>query len=185
MIRRPTPETLVGLATRAARETPTYSATGATLSDDSLPAGYEHDDRAVRLGSTPDTFDSARTALQRWAAHRGAGLVLSEGATVEEGATVALAAPLPLVAFVTATCRIVRVVDETDRYGFAYGTLPHHPEEGEEAFLVERTDADVRFRIIAFSRPNLWAARLARPLARRLQLRALDAYLGAMQRAVA
>eukprot|EP00913_Durusdinium_trenchii_P005672 g5290.t1 len=35
-------------------------------------------------------------------------------------------------------CRIVEVVDEADRRGFAYGTLPAHGETGEECFLVER-----------------------------------------------
>lgn len=80
----------------------------------------------------------------------------------------------------------MRVVDEPDRYGFAYGTLPLHPEEGEEAFLVERGDAgEVRFRIVAFSRPSHWAARLGGPVSRRVQQRALRAYLDALQRAVA
>ena len=38
-------------------------------------------------------------------------------------------------------CRVVYVVDEPDRRGFAYGTLPGHPESGEELFLV-RYDPD-------------------------------------------
>ena len=33
--------------------------------------------------------------------------------------------------------RVVYVVDEPARRGFAYGTLHGHPESGEEAFLVE------------------------------------------------
>jgi uncharacterized protein (UPF0548 family) len=44
---------------------------------------------------------------------------------------------------------------DPDRYGFAYGTLPAHPEEGEELFLVTRGGDDtVRFEITAFSRPH-------------------------------
>ena len=35
-----------------------------------------------------------------------------------------------------APCRVVYVVDEPDRRGFAYGTLPGHPETGEELFAV-------------------------------------------------
>ena len=37
---------------------------------------------------------------------------------------------------VTAPCRVVYVVDEPDRRGFAYGTLTGHPESGEELFTV-------------------------------------------------
>jgi uncharacterized protein (UPF0548 family) len=50
--------------------------------------------------------------------------------------------------------RVVYVVDEPDRKGFAYGTLPGHPERGEEAFIVERrSDESVWLVIRAFSRP--------------------------------
>ena len=58
--------------------------------------------------------------------------------------------------------RVVYVVDEPDRKGFAYGTLPGHPERGEESFIVERrTDDSVWLVIRAFSRPSnafFWAA---------------------------
>jgi uncharacterized protein (UPF0548 family) len=58
--------------------------------------------------------------------------------------------------------RVVYVIDEPDRKGFAYGTLPGHPERGEEAFIVERrADGSVWLVIRAFSRPAnafFWAA---------------------------
>jgi len=63
-----------------------------------------------------------------------------------------------------APCRIVGVLDEPDSWGFAYGTLPGHPEQGEESFVVSIGGDDVvRFRITAFSRPGEWIARLAGP----------------------
>jgi uncharacterized protein (UPF0548 family) len=34
--------------------------------------------------------------------------------------------------------RIVAVVEQPDRVGFAYGTRPGHPVTGEEAFVVHR-----------------------------------------------
>jgi uncharacterized protein (UPF0548 family) len=53
--------------------------------------------------------------------------------------------------------RVVYVIDEPDRKGFAYGTLPGHPERGEESFVVERrTDESVWLTIRAFSRPSSW-----------------------------
>ena len=88
---------------------------------------------------------------------------------VEAGSTVAVAAPLgPLAA--VAVCRIVAVVDKSDRYGFAYGTLPGHPECGEEAFLVTREpDGTVRLTVTAFSRPASWLTRIPSPLIPPLQ----------------
>jgi len=54
--------------------------------------------------------------------------------------------------------RVVYVIDEPDRKGFAYGTLPGHPERGEESFVVERRpDESVWLTIRSFSRPaNRW-----------------------------
>lgn len=53
--------------------------------------------------------------------------------------------------------RVVYVIDEPDRKGFAYGTLPGHAEEGEEAFLVHRDpEGSVWLTIRAFSRPSRW-----------------------------
>jgi hypothetical protein len=53
-----------------------------------------------------------------------------------------------------APCRVVYVIDEPRRRGFAYGTLPGHPESGEEAFVLEqRDDGTIASNIIAFSRP--------------------------------
>lgn len=59
---------------------------------------------------------------------------------------------------VKAPARVVYVVDEPNRKGFAYGTLPGHPESGEESFVVEQTDdGSVWLEISAFSRPaNGW-----------------------------
>jgi uncharacterized protein (UPF0548 family) len=86
---------------------------------------------------------------------------------------------------IIAPCRIVYVIDEPDRFGFGYGTLPGHPECGEESFVVER-DGDITvFRIMSFSRPAGTVARLGAPVARRIQLRFIDRYLDALARYVA
>lgn len=63
---------------------------------------------------------------------------------------------------VTAPARVVYVIDEPQRKGFAYGTLPGHPEQGEEAFIIEQhDDGSVWICIRAFSRPAhrwMWPA---------------------------
>jgi uncharacterized protein (UPF0548 family) len=63
---------------------------------------------------------------------------------------------LPVGPFrIKAPVRVVYVVDEPKRKGFAYGTLAGHPEDGEEAFIVEmREDDSVWLLIRAFSKPS-------------------------------
>ena len=82
-----------------------------------------------------------------------------------------------------APCRIVYTIDEPNRFGFAYGTLPGHPECGEEAFTVDRDEHDrATFSIVAFSRPADLPAKLGRPVARSIQVRVTHAYLDALRR---
>jgi uncharacterized protein (UPF0548 family) len=84
-----------------------------------------------------------------------------------------------------APCRIVSILDEPDRWGFAYGTLPGHPEQGEEAFVVSRdSTGSVRFEIRAFSRPTSRLVALSGPLGRAVQRRATEGYLASLRRYV-
>lgn len=187
LVRPPTPEALQRLADQHNHDLLTYSPAGATLVGP-MPPGYILDDEVTVLGQGDAVFTAAREALDRWQVHRGSGIAVSSGAEVAEGAVVALAAPLapPLpVGSIVAMCRVVDVVDSPERYGFAYGTLPVHPAQGEEAFLIERSDdGSVRFRVLAFSKPQMWLARAAGPLARTMQRKAIARYLRAMEAAV-
>jgi len=66
--------------------------------------------------------------------------------------------------------RVVYIVDEPLRKGFGYGTLPGHPETGEEAFIVEyRDDDSVWLTIRAFSRPSSWIFWVGYPIVRLMQ----------------
>ena len=77
---------------------------------------------------------------------------------------------------------MVYTLEENARRGFAYGTLPGHPEQGEEAFIVEMGDTgDVRFRIWAFSRPASLLAKAGGPLTRLAQQYATNRYVAAMR----
>lgn len=68
--------------------------------------------------------------------------------------------------------RIVYVIDEPMRFGFAYGTLQDHAESGEERFLVEMLpDGSVWYDLYAFSRPRAFMARIGYPISRALQRR--------------
>jgi uncharacterized protein (UPF0548 family) len=82
---------------------------------------------------------------------------------------------------VNAPVRVVYVVDEPDRQGFAYGTLPGHPESGEEAFMVELHDDDaVTFTITAFSRPSSLLTRIGGPVSHAIQSWVTTRYLRAI-----
>ena len=164
---------------------PTYEAVGATLADGRLP-GRRTDRYEAVLGAGAGAFERATEGLRAWAAHRGAGVrVEPPDAPLVEGTTVVLVTRLG-PASVVAACRIVAVVEEPRCFGFAYGTLPLHPESGEEAFLVDRGEDDVvRFRVVAASRPASPLARLGAPVARRVQRRITAGYLEGLRRAVA
>ncbi|PPF42843.1 DUF1990 domain-containing protein [Pseudoclavibacter sp. AY1F1] len=77
---------------------------------------------------------------------------------------------------------VVAVVEEADRVGFAYRTLPGHPVAGEEAFLVRRVDGRVEFTIRSLTRPaasGVWRALF--PLLLVAQLVARWRYLRALR----
>ncbi len=75
-------------------------------------------------------------------------------------------------------------VDEPGRRGFAYGTLPGHPESGEESFVVELVGDEVWLEIVAFSRPGALLVKLVGPLSLLLQQTALRAYVKSLRREV-
>jgi uncharacterized protein (UPF0548 family) len=172
------------LAASAAAEV-TYGPVGVTLGEARLP-GYRTDRYEAELGRGAVVFARAVAGLRAWAAHRGAGVrVEPPDAPLEEGTTVVVVTRLG-PASVLAACRVVAVVDEPDRFGFAYGTLPLHPESGEEAFLVERGPDDaVRFRVVAVSRPAHPLARLGAPVTHLVQRRVTSRYLQGLRRAIA
>jgi uncharacterized protein (UPF0548 family) len=142
----------------------TYHEVGATAGDH-FPAGYHQLTRSETIGHGRQVFSAASDAVMHWQVQRRAGLQVSASSPrVAANAGVILGlgiGPLRL----QAPCRVVYIVEEPRRTGFAYGTLAGHQESGEEAFIVEhhRTDA-VSLTITAFSRPATRLARIAGPL---------------------
>ena len=155
------------LLARYEQSSVTYAEIGATRGE--LPAGYRHTRRRTALGKGTQTFIRASAAVLSWEMHRRSGLAVAATGAAATGSTVVLG--LGYAPALVVPCRVVYDIDEPDRRGFAYGTLPDHPEQGEEAFVVS-LDADRRvwLDITAFSRPGLAIVRFAGPLARGLQL---------------
>ena len=99
--------------------------------------------------------------------------------------TAGTSATLTIHAFgqtVLAPVRVVSIIDEHDRKGFAYGTLEGHPLSGEESFVVERTpDGSVWLQIRQFSQPSSRKWQFVAPLLRRQQKVMAEKYLGALR----
>lgn len=152
------------------------------------PTGYDVDQNRVQLGAGEAVFARACEALRAWTMFPAPWTRIAPARTpIRAGEVVALLARACGFWWLNA-CRIVYVVDETApvrRFGFAYGTLDAHVEEGEELFCVEQqVDGTVWYELRAFSRPRFWPVRLAKPFARGLQRRfAVESKL-AMQAAV-
>jgi uncharacterized protein (UPF0548 family) len=163
---------------------PTYADVGATLAG-VLPEGFHHDRYEVVLGHGSEKFQIAVQGLKTWKAHDMPGVrIFPDGGEIQSGATVVVTLGTPFVAL-AAPCRIVRVIDDETRWGFAYGTLPGHPEQGEESFVVSiSSDGEVRFEIVAFSRPGDALVRLSGPLGRTIQKGGSKGYLHALRRYV-
>ena len=160
-----------------------YPETGAT--SHLPPAGYDVDHNRVWLGAGRETLERGIAAVRRWTMFDLGWVELHRRDTrIEVGATVAVLASCVAVWSLNAA-RIVYVVEEERRFGFAYGTLEDHVEQGEERFLVEMfPDGSVWYDILALSRPRHWAARMGYPLTRRLQRRFARDSMAAMALAI-
>lgn len=169
-ILKPSPDTLAAFLARNANAEYIYADVGRAA--DFQPAGYDRDSRREIVGHGTPAFDAARDVFRRWGQFPKpwTGIYPLE-APIRAGQTLAMLARA-YGPWWTNACRIVYVIDEPTRFGFAYGTLDEHVECGEEQFLIEQTsDGAVWYDIRAFSRPRHWAVRLAYPFARRLQRR--------------
>jgi uncharacterized protein (UPF0548 family) len=159
----------------------TYAEVGATSGR--MPAGYHHVDRRGGIGHGREAFNRTAEALFTWQAHRGAGMTLLYAPPRATPGAVLVARLGPPVIGMVLPCRVVSVVDEPDRQGFAYGTLPGHPESGEEQFVVEISpEGEVELVVRAFSRPATLLTKLGGPVARLGQSLVTDGYFRALRR---
>ncbi len=161
----------------------TYSPHGGSvdLDDTRVPAGFRVFRHEAVIGVGREQWAAASDAVLEWALQRGAGITVST-ARVIVGDDVTITIPLLGFLPVRAFTRVLTIVDEPDRRGFAYGTLPGHPECGEEAFLVSIDGTEtVRVIVQGFSRParGLWV--LVAPALRLVQAMYTGRYLRALK----
>jgi len=161
-----------------------YPEVGASLN--TPPSGYNIDHNRMMIGRGIDEFERAKTAIRQWKMFDVRGLELCFADTpIEVGRNVA---PLAyhLGFYSLHSCRIVYVIDEPMRFGFAYGTLTEHAEIGEERFTVEihPESGEVWYDILAFSRPGHFLVKLGYPYGRYKQRQFAVGSKEAMKRAV-
>ena len=153
-----------------------------TVLEDGTPRGYRRLLRRTVIG-TGAAFDPASEAVLDWQVQRRSGIAVQsdsgdDAPRAAEGLEGVVVVPV-LGRSVAAPFRVTRVLREPDLVGFAYGTLPGHPEVGEEAFLVRRIGAETVFELRALSRPA-FPYSLAAPVGALLQQRFTERYLRAL-----
>ena len=164
-----------------------YAEVGASYSVP--PANYTIDHNRICLGEGQALLARAKAAMRRWEMFNLGWVQLCwVDAPLEVGTTVGVLARA-LGLWSLNACRIVYLLEEqgeVERFGFAYGTLLDHVEQGEERFSLEwhRRDNQVWYDILAFSRPNQLLSRLGQPYVRRLQKRFAQDSMRAMFNAV-
>ena len=169
-LRKPSATKLDELIARHRTTRLSYTAVLATQGK--TPPGYTFDHNRICLGSREQTWERACAGLRDW-------VMFDLGWTEAwpPGAPIDVGTPIAMIArhfgfYSVNISRIVYLVGEADRFGFAYGTTFAHVESGEERFLIERfPDGSVWYDLLAFSRPRHPLVRLGSSVARILQKR--------------
>lgn len=159
-------------------------------SHDGAPPGYPVNHHYGRLGAGLETYARAVEALRNWKMYETGWTKLCwPDAPIEEGTVVGVLGRHFGLWSLNA-CRIAYTIEEEDallkRYGFAFGTLPGHVEQGEERFTVtwHRADDSVFYEVFAFARPAHPLTKVGPPFVRLVQRRFAADSLRAMVAAV-
>ncbi|MFM6974417.1 MAG: DUF1990 family protein [Agromyces sp.] len=180
------------------------------------PRGFWVAEDSARLGTGRERFESAREQMWQWGIHLNSGLEVvdvvpgSEGgyrglnqrdirdvdpnevmftaqghAYVNPGATILQRAKLWRWTF-ELPARVVLVIDEEQRAGYALGSLPGHPFVGEQAFVLElRDDDSVWLTVRQLGQPENPRLRILAPLLRWQQQRLTKRFLMSLHPAAA
>ncbi len=168
LARRPTRQTIDHFAEESRRLPLSYSQVGHCQGQ---PAGYDLDETIVTIGHGEAAYERAKAALAAWKHFDFSWVAMSpRAASIEPGSVVAVL--IRHLGFWSLNgCRVVYGLGDRSHgptFGFAYGTLSNHAEEGEEIFEVSlHPDThEVVYRIRAVSRPRAVLARLGYPVVR-------------------
>ena len=135
------------------------------------------------IGRGGDAWHRAADDVLRWRVKTRSGFLVDSPAPVQAGQRERIRVRV-LGLTIVEPVDVVAVVENHDRVGFAYRTLPGHPVDGEEAFVVHRdtADGDVVLTVRSLTRPasqQPW--RILHPLLRIVQVVARRRYLRALR----
>lgn len=184
-ILKPDSSTIANFLDSAGRAGFSYKELGATRGE--IPAGYIVDRNRILLGEGDEVWERAKVAIREWKMFDiGWARAVPADTPIEVGRDVGVVVSHFGIYSLNAA-RIVYVIDDDERFGFAYGTLEDHGESGEELFVVERnpTNGEVHYSLLAFSRPGHFLTYLGYPAARYLQKEFAKASMAAMLRSAA
>jgi uncharacterized protein (UPF0548 family) len=151
-----------------------YGEVGA--SQNTIPSGYPINRQRVQLGNGDNTFARAKNAIQNWAMYELKWTRLYPSHTPVAAREVVCVVVNHGFCWSLNPCRIIYTLEEKgeiERFGFAFGTLPGHSEEGEERFTVvwHHADDSVWYELFSFARPHHILAKIGFPFVRLTQQR--------------
>jgi uncharacterized protein (UPF0548 family) len=171
---RPSPSKILSMLEKARNLPGNYGVLFETQSGPDklfVPKRYVKDHTRTQIGQGHNAFEAAKAAFRQWKQFDlGWVRVANPDAAIEPDEVIAVEART-LGLWSVNLSRILYVIDEPDRFGFAYGTTALHVERGEERFLIEfyPVSGAVEFDLLAISQPAHWMVRLAYPYARSRQ----------------
>ena len=184
-LRRPTETEIAAFAQRQSAVSYSYPEVGATQGE--LPPGYDIARAEFELGRGDADFRRAVEAMRGWKLYddpAGHIRLCTPKPAFGDGATLVLVGR-HLGLWSLSACRVVYLIADARRFGFAYGTL-EHVVRGEERFEIHWDDDDrVMFRLTAFSTPTQLLARLSGPVGRYFQREGGRSYARGLSQAIA
>lgn len=166
----------------------TFAFQPGTVLTERVPRRYRALRRTVDVGPA-GALPALGALVLGWAVQRRSGIAVRttdgrDAPPVAEGLDGRVVLPLLVAGAVrlevAAPFRVTAVLDGPHAIGFAYGTLPGHPEVGEESFVVRRVGDRTVFELRALSRPA-FPYSLVAPVGRLLQARFTARYLRALR----
>ncbi|WP_256468736.1 DUF1990 family protein [Pseudarthrobacter sp. SSS035] len=112
---------------------------------------YRRSEVTAIVGSGDLVWQRAASEVLRWKVKTASGFDVDTTSQVSAGDR-AIVTARALGFTVVEPVEVVTVVQEPDRSGFSYRTMPGHPVDGEEAFIVDRRGDDVHLTIRSLTR---------------------------------
>ena len=152
---KPTVQAIEAFIDKSQNSELSYVDVGATR-DASAPANYTVDHNRIQIGQGDRDWQVAKQAIRDWKMFDLCWVELHKANTAIEVGQIVAVLISHFGFYSLNAARIVYVIDEPNRFGFAYGTLTDHGESGEERFIVERDAEDdgIHYDLYAFSNPN-------------------------------